>query len=224
MSSVGVSDIILVKRKNSLRDPVSRRLVSSRHMFLVLSVSSNKLGVSIISSQIRKVCDRFPFNIPLKDWRSEGLDKPSFVCLDTKGSISVKDVYRVVGHISSDVKDRILKVLYQVRVRKVIEAVTRSSDLCYDDWGSVNKNELKDFVVSRGSDSLAKKIFLKVEPDWREHPDSGLSYPIADKKGRVYRYGLSSAKTYAESNNEQDVLDKLKKLYKEYNLEWGEPS
>lgn len=148
MSSVGVSDIILVRRNNSLRDPVSRRLVSSRHMFLVLSVSSSKLGVSIISSQMRKVCDRFPFNIPLKDWRSEGLDKPSFVCLDTKGSISVKDVYKVVGRISSDDRDRILKVLYQVRVRKVIEAVTRSSDLCYDDWGSVDKDELKDFVVS----------------------------------------------------------------------------
>lgn len=224
MSSVNVSDIILVKRKNSLKDPVSRRLVSSRHMFLVLSVSSNKLGVSIISSQMRKVCNRFPFNIPLKDWRSEGLDKPSFVCLDTKGSISVKDVYKVVGHISSDDRDRILKVLYQVRVRKVIEAVTRSSDLCYDDWGSVDKDELKNFVVSKDSGSVAKKIFLKVDSDWREHPDSGLSYPIADKKGNIYRYGLASAKTYAEANHDNDVLSKLKKLYKEYNLEWSDPS
>ena len=45
-----------------------------------------------------------------------------------------------------------------------------------------------------------------------------------DKKGNIYRYGLSSAKTYAEANHEHDVLSKLKKLYKEFNLEWSEPS
>ena len=224
MSNVQVSDIILIKRKNSLKDVVSKRLVNSHHMFLVLSVNSNKLGVSIISSQMRKVCSRFPFNIPLMDWSSEGLDKPSFVCLDTKGYVSRNDVYKVVGRISTDDLSRVTSKLPKVKVRKIIEAVSKSSGLCYDDWGSVDKDELKNFVVSKDSDSVAKKIFLKVDSDWREHPDYGLSYPIADKKGNIYRYGLSSAKTYAEANNERGVLNKLKKLYKEFNLEWSEPS
>lgn len=224
MSNVQVSDIILIKRNNSLKDVVSKRLVNSHHMFLVLSVNSSKLGVSIISSQMRKVCSRFPFNIPLMDWSSEGLDKPSFVCLDTKGYVSKKDVYQVVGRISTDDLSRVTSKLPKVKVRKIIEAVSKSSGLCYDDWVSVDKDELKNFVVSKDSDSVAKKIFLKVDSDWREHPDSGLSYPVADKKGNIYRYGLSSAKTYAEANHEYDVLSKLKKLYKEFNLEWSEPS
>ena len=84
-------------------------------------------------------------------------------------------------------------------------------------WGDVDKSELLKAVIDKPS--LAKKIYLKIEPNWQEKPSERLSYPIADKNGTVYRYGLASAMTYAKANNETEVINKLKKLYKEYGIE-----
>lgn len=65
---------------------------------------------------------------------------------------------------------------------------------------------------------MADKIYLKIEKDWQDNPREKLSYPIADKNGTVYRYGLSSALTYAKANNETEVVKKVKALYKKYGI------
>ena len=99
-------------------------------------------------------------------------------------------------------------------VEASVESIYETKGLSDKPWGDVDKSELLKAVMDKPS--LAKKIYLKVEPDWQEKPSERLSYPIADKSGTVYRYGLASAMTYAKANNETEVINKLKKLYKEY--------
>ena len=83
-------------------------------------------------------------------------------------------------------------------------------------WGDVDKDELLKFVINHPK--MADKIYLKIEKDWQDNPREKLSYPIADKNGIVYRYGLSSALTYAKANNETEVVKKVKALYKKYGI------
>lgn len=83
-------------------------------------------------------------------------------------------------------------------------------------WGDVDKDELLKFVINHPK--MADKIYLKIEKDWQDNPREKLSYPIADKNCTVYRYGLSSALTYAKANNETEVIKKVKALYKKYNI------
>lgn len=89
--------------------------------------------------------------------------------------------------------------------------------LSYKPWGDVDKSELIKFVID--NPDKAKDIFLKIDKNWQEDPYNRLSYPIADKNGTVYRYGLSSALAYAKANNETEVINKVEKLYKEYNIQ-----
>lgn len=83
-------------------------------------------------------------------------------------------------------------------------------------WGDVDKDELLKFVINHPK--MADKIYLKIEKDWKDNPREKPSYPIADKNGTVYRYGLSSALTYAKANNETEVVKKVKALYKKYGI------
>lgn len=91
------------------------------------------------------------------------------------------------------------------------------SKLSNKPWGGVDKDELLKYVIN--NPKKAKDIYLKIEPNWEEDPTNRLSYPIADKSGTIYRYALSSAMTYAKANNETQVINKLKKLYKQFNLD-----
>lgn len=84
-------------------------------------------------------------------------------------------------------------------------------------WGDVDKDELLKFVINHPK--MADKIYLKIEKDWQDNPREKLSYPIADKNGTVYRYGLSSALTYAKANNETEVVKKVKALYKKFSID-----
>ena len=104
-------------------------------------------------------------------------------------------------------------------LRKVIEAkdfIYESGGLSEKPWGEVDKSELLKAVIKEPS--LAKKIYLKIEPNWQEKPSERLSYPIADKNGTIYRYALSTALTYAKANNETEVINKINKLYKKFGL------
>ena len=97
----------------------------------------------------------------------------------------------------------------------IIEGIRNNSPvLSNKPWGNVDKTELLKAVID--NPSLAKKVYLKIEPNWKENPLERLKYPIADKNGTIYRYALSTALTYAKANHETDVISKVKKLYKKY--------
>ena len=100
---------------------------------------------------------------------------------------------------------------------KIIEAfIYESNNLSNSPWGAVNKKELMQYVIQHPN--LADKIYIKIEKNWQEDPKNRLKYPIADKHGNIYRYGLSTALAYAKANNETEVIKKINKLYKKFGI------
>lgn len=93
-------------------------------------------------------------------------------------------------------------------------------------WGEVNKAELRKRVIAAENfKSIADDIFLDLREGWEDGIESALKYPVMCLEGEkaVYnRGGLASAKAYAEKNNDEKVLGKLKKIYEHLELDEDE--
>lgn len=89
-------------------------------------------------------------------------------------------------------------------------------------WGDVDKTKLRNVIMSASNRAnLVKKVYLKIESGWEESPSSKLQYPVMELVGDTFyynRYALSSAMAYAKQNNETEVISKLNKLYKQFDL------
>lgn len=90
-------------------------------------------------------------------------------------------------------------------------------------WGEVNKAELRKRVIAAENfKSIADDIFLDLREGWEDGIEGALKYPVMCLEGEkaVYnRGGLASAKAYAEKNNDEKVLSKLKKIYEHLELD-----
>lgn len=90
-------------------------------------------------------------------------------------------------------------------------------------WGDVDKSQLKkDCLMAKNYKAVCKAVFLKLEDGWLDGKEGSLGYPVMQKSGDkvIYnRYALSSAKAYAEKNNESDVLAKVNAIYKKLGLD-----
>ena len=95
-----------------------------------------------------------------------------------------------------------------------------------DEWGKVNKTDLRNKVLdAENYKELVKAVYLVVEEGWEEAPSQKLKYPVMQIKGgkAVYnRYALASALGYAKANNETEVVGKVMKLYKELGIDGEE--
>lgn len=104
-----------------------------------------------------------------------------------------------------------------IKVNKSKDAMSETS------WGSVNKTELRKKVLdAKNYKSLVKEVYMIVEDGWEEAPSSKLKYPVMEIKDgeAVYnRYGLASALAYAGKEDEQEVIRKVKSLYKKLNID-----
>lgn len=93
-------------------------------------------------------------------------------------------------------------------------------------WGDVDKTDLRNKVMeAENYEELAHAVYLVVEEGWEEAPSERLKYPVMQIVGgkAVYnRYGLASALAYAEAENEEEVVKKVKELYKELGIETEE--
>lgn len=104
----------------------------------------------------------------------------------------------------------------------------KSKDAMSDkDWGSVDKTELRNKVVGASNfKEVAKDVFLDLREGWEDGETTKLKYPVMElKEGNelVYnRGGLASAKSYAQKNGEDEVLGKLRRIYKDLGLEFEE--
>ena len=90
-------------------------------------------------------------------------------------------------------------------------------------WGEVDKTELRRKVVEADNfKTVAKDIFLDLREGWEDGEVSKLKYPVMELKDdntAVYnRGGLASAKAYAEQHDEEEVLQKVKKIYEDLDL------
>lgn len=104
-----------------------------------------------------------------------------------------------------------------IKVNKSKDAMSETS------WGTVNKTELRKKVLdAKNYKSLVKEVYMIVEDGWEEAPSSKLKYPVMEIKDgeAVYnRYGLASALAYAGKEDEQEVIKKVKGLYKKLNID-----
>lgn len=105
--------------------------------------------------------------------------------------------------------------------------VDKSKDALSDKpWGEVDKAELRKRVIAAENfKSIADDIFLDLREGWEDGIEGALKYPVMCLEGEkaVYnRDGLASAKAYAEKNNDEKVLEKLKKIYEHLELDENE--
>lgn len=102
--------------------------------------------------------------------------------------------------------------------------IDKSKDAMSDaDWGDIDKAAMRDKIMdAKNRDPLVKAVYLDVREGWQDAPSENLKYPVMELKGDTFVYNrraLASALVYAKQNNEQDVVDKIKKIYKSLDLD-----
>lgn len=91
------------------------------------------------------------------------------------------------------------------------------------DWGDYDKAAMRDRIMeAKNRDTLVKSVYLLVEDGWKDAPSEHLKYPVMmlDSDKFIYnRNALSSALAYAKQNDETEVVNKIKAIYKKLDLD-----
>ena len=91
------------------------------------------------------------------------------------------------------------------------------------DWGNYDKAAMRDKIMeSKNRDTLVKSVYLLVEDGWKDAPSEHLKYPVMMLDGDTFIYNrnaLSAALAYAKQNDETEVVNKIKAIYKKLDLD-----
>lgn len=91
------------------------------------------------------------------------------------------------------------------------------------DWGDYDKAAMRDKIMdAKNRDTLVKSVYLLVEDGWKDAPSEHLKYPIMMLDGDKFIYNrnaLSAALAYAKQNDETEVVNKIKAIYKKLDLD-----
>ena len=91
------------------------------------------------------------------------------------------------------------------------------------DWGDYDKVTMRDKIMeAKNRDTLVKSVYLLVEDGWKDAPSEHLKYPVMMLDGEKFIYNrnaLSSALAYAKQNDETEVVNKIKAIYKKLDLD-----
>lgn len=102
----------------------------------------------------------------------------------------------------------------------VSHPIDTSKEAVYDgEWDGQKTKQ--DLVKEKNFKSLAPKVCMKLEPGWEGREVTKLGYPVMGLFDGEWRYStraLASALAYAKQNDEQEVLNKLKEIYDELDL------
>lgn len=80
----------------------------------------------------------------------------------------------------------------------------------------------KNLVKEKNYKALAPKVCLRLEEGWEDREVTKLGYPVMGLYGGEWRYStkaLSSALAYAKQNDETEVVNKIKAIYKKLDLD-----
>lgn len=120
-SRINVGDIVLLNKNNDFTD-LGKSLVDSNHMFFVSKIKDGMMRISVLSSNMNHVSDKFPSNSPVLDWKKSGLNKPSYINGNSNGWIGINQVRRKVGSLSSrDYKSIMYALKHRTFVNQKIE-------------------------------------------------------------------------------------------------------
>ena len=100
---MNIGDVIKLTWK-SFSGEYGTKLVQGCHLFVVIDITpSGELRVCPTSSKEYKVCDKYPYNIPLQNAKAAGFAKEgTHVKSDAYGLVGDEDVYQKVGSLSSE--------------------------------------------------------------------------------------------------------------------------
>lgn len=91
------------------------------------------------------------------------------------------------------------------------------------DWGNYDKISMRDKIMdAKNRDALVKSVYLLVEDGWKDAPSEHLKYPIMQLDGDTFVYNrnaLSAALAYAKQNDETEVVNKIKAIYKKLDFD-----
>lgn len=91
------------------------------------------------------------------------------------------------------------------------------------DWGDYDKAAMRDKIMeAKNRDTLVKSVYLLVEDGWKDAPSEHLKYPVMMLDGDTFIYNrnaLSAALAYAKQNDETEVVNKIKAIYKKLDLD-----
>ncbi len=99
--------------------------------------------------------------------------------------------------------------------------INTSKDAVYTgewDGGEAKKNLVKE----KNYKTLAPKVCLRLEEGWEDREVTKLGYPVMGLYDGEWRYStkaLSSALAYAKQNDETEVVNKIKAIYKKLDLD-----
>lgn len=102
----------------------------------------------------------------------------------------------------------------------VSHPINTSKDAVYTGEWDGNKAK-QDLIKEKNYKSLAPKVCLNLEEGWGDREVTKLGYPVMGLFDGEWRYStraLASALAYAKQNDEQEVLNKLKEIYDELDL------
>lgn len=99
--------------------------------------------------------------------------------------------------------------------------INTSKDTVYT--GEWDGNEAKkNLVKEKNYKTLAPKVCLRLEEGWEDREVTKLGYPVMGLYDGEWRYStkaLSSALAYAKQNDETEVVNKIKAIYKKLDLD-----
>lgn len=121
-----------------------------------------------------------------------------------------------------------LKQFVEERKQSMVEKKTYKIDKSKEamstaDWGDYDKAAMRDKIMgAKNRDVLVKSAYLLVEDGWKDAPSEHLKYPVMMLDGDTFVYNrnaLSSALAYAKQNEETEVVNKIKAIYKKLDLD-----
>lgn len=121
-----------------------------------------------------------------------------------------------------------LKQFVEERKQSMVEKKTYKIDKSKEavstaDWGNYDKASMRDKIMdAKNRDTLVKSVYLLVEDGWKDAPSEHLKYPVMMLDGDKFIYNrnaLSSALAYAKQNDETEVVNKIKAIYKKLDLD-----
>lgn len=91
------------------------------------------------------------------------------------------------------------------------------------DWGDYDKAVMRDKIMeAKNRDTLVKSVYLLVEDGWKDAPSEHLKYPVMMLDGDTFIYNrnaLIAALAYTKQNDETEVVNKIKAIYKKLDLD-----
>lgn len=165
----------------------------------------NIMGVTVLGKSIKPSCPES--DIEFVRFSEEDADK-----FFEKQSDSLSQLKNFVEERKQSMAE---KKTYKIDKSK--EAVSTA------DWGNYDKASMRDKIMdAKNRDTLVKSVYLLVEDGWKDAPSEHLKYPVMMLDGDKFIYNrnaLSSALAYAKQNDETEVVNKIKAIYKKLDLD-----